>query len=649
MRNATDLSAALQQLERGIESLRSKKGGNLEDAWFILHGELAKTKYELFCVYELSEPEIAVQLLDSSIRMGFSKAQNRLQSLKSQEASNCISTAELEKLDRSTVYLYGLKALTGIGAICNHSLAFNCFEVLAKQGDSASQFLLAHMYRTGLGVQENRAFSVNWIKEAALREHALAQNQLGWAYKNGDGIEQSDALAVHWYQKAALNGSSAAKNNLGWMYKQGRGVPQDDALTLYWFRLASLQGCSTAHCFLGEFYRLGQGLEQDNTFALYWFRQGARQGHQISQSFLLHMYKYNLIKLDSNEASEYRIDVQKGSVSLELVSRYLNQHTDFEDISRKYHRVMLKVQAKKKIEYVESRNSKFFEYKKLGSLSVEEEPIVQVFSLHPNEFFEHLMKDSLLDEETRFFWILQLFNEHCCGKKFWYSFAGLPKLKPAYVAAVNIEVAIEQYAHLSQLGKGRNVGLLNDTKTVDLNQIKEEKIAFILNILKEVSEKHSRYAEVQLIMAHLHYMQDKKGPQWKKHFNTCMETDLEKKWIDMESVPKRAYEHSVQVLKSYRIADLRVNSEDVKQDLLQSEIKCYRENNPSIQALLRLSIMTEDREKRGNYLLSAKALNTNPAETKSWLKSLDQDLAISEEVRKEIESELEKPHATKRY
>ncbi|MBR6066621.1 MAG: SEL1-like repeat protein [Bacteroidales bacterium] len=176
----------------------------------------------------------------------------------------------------------------------------------AKQGNSAAQNMLGHMYDDGLGVTQNYEMAVEWYKKSAEQGNAFAQFYLGNHYYNGQGVKQDYAKAVDWYRKAAEQGDADAQYNLGYMYYKGLGVTQDYEKAGDWFRKPAEQGFPIAQFNLGFMYENGQGIKQDYVKAVEWYRKAAEQGLANAQFNLGVMYENGQgVKQDKEKAVEW--------------------------------------------------------------------------------------------------------------------------------------------------------------------------------------------------------------------------------------------------------------------------------------------------------------------------------------------------------
>ena len=93
-------------------------------------------------------------------------------------------------------------------ASAEYEKALKDLEVLAKQGDLATQIKLASAYREGLGVPQDYKTAVKWFTLAAEQGNALAQYNLGRLYYLGQGVTENIVYAHMWANQSSSNGIS---------------------------------------------------------------------------------------------------------------------------------------------------------------------------------------------------------------------------------------------------------------------------------------------------------------------------------------------------------------------------------------------------------------------------------------------------------
>jgi TPR repeat protein len=93
-------------------------------------------------------------------------------------------------------------------ASAEYEKALKDLEVLAKQGDLATQIKLASAYREGLGVPQDYKTAVKWFTLAVEQGNALAQYNLGRLYYLGQGVTENIVYAHMWANQSSSNGVS---------------------------------------------------------------------------------------------------------------------------------------------------------------------------------------------------------------------------------------------------------------------------------------------------------------------------------------------------------------------------------------------------------------------------------------------------------
>jgi hypothetical protein len=275
-------------------------------------------------------------------------------------------------------------------------------------------------------------------------------------------------------------------------------------------------------------------------------------------------------------------------------------------------------------------------YAVIGKVSGLEDYSGNLMTEFPNEFLYELKKDSFLSEKWRFEWMEKLFNETYREKHFFErqaAYANRPKLSDENLLDVHIAIIKEYYANLSQMAKGHHppgkvVNFLSIPKT-------KERIEKLLDVIALIPDTHEDYSEIQFIAAHLNYLKNPKGKEWKTHFNLCADADPQHRWVKV-SEKKSDYEETVEMLKAYAQLNKATDAQDQKENLHQKALKQVGDNSKSLSPLLRLSLLTEEREKRQHYLISLKAVDENFMESREWIECLKTDKVIDEEKEKEF-------------
>jgi TPR repeat protein len=166
----------------------------------------------------------------------------------------------------------------------NNKQAFALYRKGAMQGDPASQFALAYLYRTGKGTPQDYAKAFHWFQKAAHQGYASAQNSLGLRYLYGQGTTKNRKKARYWFEQAAQQGNRYAQNELGYMYSSKKNP--DNHKAYYWYVLAAKQNLASAQYNVGLLYANGLGVEQSNPKALYWFKRALANGFHAAKAYI---------------------------------------------------------------------------------------------------------------------------------------------------------------------------------------------------------------------------------------------------------------------------------------------------------------------------------------------------------------------------
>jgi TPR repeat protein len=178
--------------------------------------------------------------------------------------------------------------------------------VSAEQGDTKSEFDLAHMYYSGRGVPQNYAEAFRWCRKAAEQGDAKAEYDLAHLYLKAEGVSQDYDEALRWYRKSADQGDPMAEYGVGFMYHDGLGVPQDYAEADRWYRKSADHGNAIAQYELGYMYYYGKGVQQDNAESARWYRKAADQGYAKAESGIGFMLWYGYgVTQDRAEADRW--------------------------------------------------------------------------------------------------------------------------------------------------------------------------------------------------------------------------------------------------------------------------------------------------------------------------------------------------------
>jgi TPR repeat protein len=634
----------IEQLQKELDNLHGQKDEESQRQWRLKRAEMSKLTCEASIHFEAtSDYQLAAKYLYEAFLLGNQAAKKRLYLEASKFSDkNAVPLPPLNDPTPKLLFYKGLQAVSGIGQPKQANLAFQYFQAAAELGYAPAQATLGWMYQEGLGVQKDDFQALYWCRLAAEQGYVVAQHNLGWTYQNGQGVQQDDAEALHWYRFAAEQGSASGQNNLGWMYRNGLGVQQDYAQALHWYRLAAEQGHASGQNNLCWMYQNGLGVQQDNAQALHWYRLTAEQGLAAAQYNLGWLYRNGRgVQQDYAEALHwYRLSAEQGEADAltTLGLMYENNQAPFraEDrqLYRRDHQILKIAAARTYLERLAQAQDFGARYHlEMIQNSAPPNTLVELAKNFPDLFWQELSADSFITDENRFFWMEQLFNEQNRRKGFLETkakFLSRPTLSEYHYASVCMALARYHYARLSQMAKGHN--LLETPKDgetrfcVDLSKLPQaaEVMNNLLKILAIISEEHEDYAEAQLISAHLCYIKNSQGPEWKQHLTLCVQSDPQQKWISTKPELSE-YEDVLHLLKTYeKFGDSP--EDEIKKSALRS--KQVSEDSKSFLPLLRLSLLTETPEKRQHYLISLKAVDENFSDSKKWLDRLKKDAAI---------------------
>jgi TPR repeat protein len=133
--------------------------------------------------------------------------------------------------------------------------AAKLFRRLAKTGNAAAQYWLAHMTELGLGAPRNPARAIKLYQKAAEQNFTLAEIRLGEIYLYGDLTPPNPELAKKYLDDAAYDGNARAAMLVGQLYRHGIGVPPNLEKADAWFEVAALEGSKFAERERGESFR----------------------------------------------------------------------------------------------------------------------------------------------------------------------------------------------------------------------------------------------------------------------------------------------------------------------------------------------------------------------------------------------------------
>lgn len=159
--------------------------------------------------------------------------------------------------------------------------------VLAKQGHSKAQYLLATQYDAGLGVTGDKEIAFYLYHQSAQSGLQAAHHNLAVSYAKGHGTKVNIHKALYWWVKAAKNGNADAQYNLGVIYTAGHGAIKPDLhKALKWWRMAAINGDAVAQFNLGALYANGIGMSSRTCEASRWWKKSAENGFSLAQMAL---------------------------------------------------------------------------------------------------------------------------------------------------------------------------------------------------------------------------------------------------------------------------------------------------------------------------------------------------------------------------
>lgn len=219
---------------------------------------------------------------------GYSAATNRLFFPKAANIDVLIDEDYFEQKSAAQLFLLGLRALSGILDFHSDQSAFSHFEHAAKLGFAPAQAHFGRMYEFGLGVKQDLTQAHFWYQQSSKQNCAEGHYYLALLYKNYPHFHKPDRVILDLYQRAASLGFAAAMSNIGWMYANGRGVVKNNATAFSWYECAAVQGYARAQANLAYYYEKGsRRIRKDLDWAIYWYKQAALTHDYVNAQFNL--------------------------------------------------------------------------------------------------------------------------------------------------------------------------------------------------------------------------------------------------------------------------------------------------------------------------------------------------------------------------
>jgi len=126
--------------------------------------------------------------------------------------------------------------------------AFNEFTVLAREGSSEAQLVIATMYKRGEGVAQNYNEAMSWYYAAAKQNNGVAQAALGAMYVDGKGAPADLREAYKWYYLAEKNKAPFSSETLSWIESQLTELEVSEAKKLSDLCMSSsFEDCALKH------------------------------------------------------------------------------------------------------------------------------------------------------------------------------------------------------------------------------------------------------------------------------------------------------------------------------------------------------------------------------------------------------------------
>lgn len=154
------------------------------------------------------------------------------------------------------------------------------WEMTARLGDGASQYMLAHMHRNGLGGDADKRSSYRWYVRAAGNGVAAAQYQLGEVFFRLGNIRKT----LWWWSQSAKAGYVPAQCNLGMIHLFGYGVKKRPELASTWLLRAANHGSARAQFYVGVMYLSGDGVATNVDAAKLWLAKSFDNGFDYANA-----------------------------------------------------------------------------------------------------------------------------------------------------------------------------------------------------------------------------------------------------------------------------------------------------------------------------------------------------------------------------
>lgn len=149
-----------------------------------------------------------------------------------------ISTAFFSVAEEQNLFEEGIVAYEA----GDYEKAKDLLIILAEQGHSGSQVIIATMYDTGKGVKKDIDTAIRWYIQASNNGNASAAYTVAHKYRYGDGVIQDYEQALKYYTIASSKKNVPSMVALASMYEFRLGVNQDYIKAHMWYNIAASKG-----------------------------------------------------------------------------------------------------------------------------------------------------------------------------------------------------------------------------------------------------------------------------------------------------------------------------------------------------------------------------------------------------------------------
>ncbi len=162
--------------------------------------------------------------------------------------------------------------------------ALNLALPLAREGDPASQTLVAEIYSRGLGVKRDEAEASRWYQAAAEQNVPEAQFQYALMLIDGRFVGRDMDQAFALMEEAANSGNRLAQFNFAQMLLDRARSAEDEKRAIDYFEKAARAGLPDAQYAVAQVYAIGAGGRAGNLpEARAWMARAARANFDTAQ------------------------------------------------------------------------------------------------------------------------------------------------------------------------------------------------------------------------------------------------------------------------------------------------------------------------------------------------------------------------------